>query len=1341
MSKQQILDKLKKQASQHGKQVELVKKKEREIKTKVAQDRPPIPQFVMKNQTQLVQTVSEDHYIRKALKFIYTLTQSENPSEESEREEDPSPALEKKTETKLLEQAFKVYKSFRNSNIEVTEEWTDMTQAEKHSFLQEEWKSLPNLSKKDFILRSLEVEQNTPYERKQFLNHFRRLDDKLQNNFIREYLSRTTNYTNLFSSWIRNPAISEAIAQYERDEKDQPAPSPADIDTIGTVNLIKSEIVDNLLSYLQTKKFVPKNTSRKFNSIISEYTSDENRKLKIYVKVAKNYITLLEILSGKEITDYISPADLSSELKRLEEKYSLKIPKSTLKQIKKMSRKELLQSLEQKEVNMNLQEVSNTILRILAIFYNVSTIKSSSASQALRVARQKLEEAVDSEEILKLETEIDFLKEAIPKQDSTKKIISERDILIDKLCRITSYSPSHWLGWSLPDLKQRYKSIEEGAEYWKEFQREATIDTLVELTGKTRKWYDTVTTDGLLQELELLENSKYIQQVPKKVKESAMYTLKCFSNFESYSWISGKVLGVWISDPNGTRLSKFTDKDNFNVPSELIRPYVESESISINGTHFFLANKEFFNLQCNKNSKRRFQEGQILTCYDSNNRPVRFTVGYTISGTKAEQDKYRGKYYRIKYGPDKNSIFVIQDEEIFSLEVRALQDVARHREQKIQDLLKSRVNHESIQVATRFLSRTLKSVAPNIKDYNENSPYIQIAINNVFQGNDQTVKELYSRVATVIVYLTIGDAQIFRNRVKAEYYLPDILMILSPEDKFPEVFDPEFGASDETKENIVSYVTSQTEKIATDMAEFQYRSSHPTLTRPWNPIDIPEIERIKYSESVCVNLADVNGTSKENIVFFTDDDGKTYCFDVDKLSDQFNRRDFINHKTGNRFSKDFIRRYTISYYDSITKQTYTFPFEKLYKQLKSGNYIIKNTEISFDPKFVQNILRGQTFTKSQESRLSKFKRLDYNTSKCQNPADIIDEPIENIIYYIDEEENKKYCFSIPKIAPIVADSGVNPYTDKPFSPQFIQHFKSRYSIILPQKGLTLQDFGDKYGPDFWKDTGPIADQNLRKRWKQSEESKQSLLIPNLWDLVDKSLRILEGEPVPPVPLPPVGMSFKGKPTVSKNKTLAPRPKDEIKADLESKNSEEDSEEDSDEDSDEDSEEEDSDEEESEDQDSESSSESSSKEEDQPPPKKKRPNNSIQVTAPLPTPAPLPAPTPLPTPAPVPVTAPAAVTAPVPTPDPAAVTAAVVAQPLEKCTAEQKIQRHEVDPTSLNCENCKKNETLFTTFIVDKTGNVRQIAFCVPKCAVDIDEKDENNDYFKLPKSLLKIIQM
>ena len=107
------------------------------------------------------------------------------------------------------------------------------------------------------------------------------------------------------------------------------------------------------------------------------------------------------------------------------------------------------------------------------------------------------------------------------------------------------------------------------------------------------------------------------------------------------------------------------------------------------------------------------------------------------------------------------------------------------------------------------------------------------------------------------------------------------------------------------------------------------------------------------------------------------------------------------------FSKDFIRRYTIDYYDYLTGETYTFPFEKLYKQLKSGDVINKKTESPFDPVFVKNILKGVTFNKSKDTRMSKFKRLDYNISRCVNPQDVIDEPMESVIYYIDPKNNKK----------------------------------------------------------------------------------------------------------------------------------------------------------------------------------------------------------------------------------------------------------------------------------------------------------------------------------------------
>ena len=1113
MSKQQFLDKLQKQKSQDTKQITLTSKQKKTPKKKLTEQLPPLPTFVLKNQTQISQTLSEDTYMRKALKLILSLNSEMSEDSNSDRQENEEEEV-KGDELKLMKKAFTLFINSETAKRDQKEkdspeeealtgddqdtpQWSKMSRAEKQSILQEEWKTTP---KRDFILQYLESDPNAPYERRQFINPFRRLSPKLQNLFIKQYLSRPTNYTDLFANWIRNPAISETILQEQEDQDETGDSQPIRLDSKSTQSMVKQELVTNLRNYLEKKGAEIPQDKKTFTSILSSYTSDPEEAQRIYIKVSKNYFNLLEMLSGVKITKYMSPADLCSEIERMEKRYSQKLPKTLLKQIQKMTRKQLIKELETKQ-EIKTEKLSDTILRLLTMFYKTTD--------------EHKESQMDGEEP---KGKISFTQQTQPVDDETK----ERDHLIFKLSKITSYSKSHWAGWTTEELRQRYQAIEDGDEHWQEFQREATIDALQDITGRSRNWYSVMSTDTLLDELERVQNSKYItQEVPKQVKESSTYTLKCFANFETYKWISGKVQSIWIADPVGTKLSKFTDKGLVNLPSPRIKPYAQNTSLSINGIQFFQADKEFFNLQCNKNSARRIQEGQTLTCYDIYNSPVKFIVGYVISGNTQQLSEYSKKSFKINSETYKNSRFIIQDEEIFGLEVEALKTVYKNREENVTALLKGRVTPHSIEVASRFLSQNLKSIAPQIKDYNQLSPYIQIAINSILKGPDQTTEDLYREVASVIVYLNISDAEIFKKRVKAEYYLPDILMILSPQDKFPEVFDSEHGVSEQTKNNIVSYVMTLSSRTIHDMADFQYRSTNPTLTRPWNPINTPEIERIKYDESVCVNLPDVKNCQRENIVFSTDDNGQTFCFDIDKLADQFNSRNFINPKTGNRFSKDFIRRYTIDYYDYITKETYTFPFERLYKQLKSGDMVNKKTGSQFDPVFVKNIVRGLTFNKSRDLRISKFKRLDYNASRCQNPQDIIDEPIESIIYYIDPKDNKKYCFSIPKLAPIVRDSGVNPYTDRPFSRDFLEHFKNRYNIVLLENGLTREDFADKYGQQYWDNTETKGEQTLRKLWDGTESKKgqtppkQQLIIPNLWNIIQDSLNKFSKPPTPP----------------------------------------------------------------------------------------------------------------------------------------------------------------------------------------------------------------------------------
>jgi len=1159
MSSNELKAKLLKQKNKDSKKVTVISQERKKLeKTSVAK-KPKAkeePKFFPKTEKHLKQRSSEEDFMRNALKTILEKYSNEEASSDQEsRKSNEEPQEENIFQASLDKEGRKFYDK-ETKDVEDGKEWIE----------------LPISSKRDFILQALDKDPNALFGRQQFLNKFIHLSQALQNDFITRYLAQSKNYTEFWEHWSQQKDIAGAIQEFEQT-RDKMGNSEKN-----KMGEIYEEIRQKLLEYAQDKGLEIEDKPL-FSDIMSQVSSKPTKQKKIYLKIAKDYIDLANIL-GIPNPENLSLGELSAEISQMDKRHSVGLDKD----IQRMSTDTLIKRAEMAGFK-NASELPRRVLFSLVLFDESKSRKVAPPSYAILIREAgelgiPVTETDTLENRVKLRNRISMMKEKTLKEKRKPKRITSKDAdiaeemknissmldrkneelsnqskrkdrektprmiqlekeiaeletqyatlkrqsilgsgiqekekdqrnLAMKLSRITGFPPSHYQRWSLKQLEQRYQAMEDGEEYWQDFKRETVIEALMDTTGKKMESFADMTTEQLLEELEKIERMDYVRkELPGKVKATSVYTLKCLENFQQYKWITAKVTGVWIADPfQESKHTKFTDDGSaFQVAPENIQEYAYNGHILVDGKSFFQANRKFFHLQCNQYSKKRVQDGDILTCYDSKQEPVKFIVGYTISGNKTQMKPYKEKSSRVASGELIGERFIIQDEEMFELELQALEKISKTKEQHVTEILSKHVTPISIQIASKYLSSALLQVNPKNKDYVAQSPYIQIAINSILTGPDQTVQQLYYAVANVITYLNIEQCATFRKRVSDEYYLPETLMILSSQDKFPEVFDPLYGASEKTVNTMISHIRTITNMTVREMGLSQYQIMNPTVSKATAPKIDPIVANLEYDDSVCVNKAEMDKVPRENIVFYRDlSDGKTYCFDVEKLVENFNKLDFNNPHTGNKFSKEFIRRYTISYYDYITNTTYTFPFEKLYKQLKGGDTVNKKTGTPFDPKFVSGIVKGITFPKSLYERERKFRKLDLHASKCQNPQDIVNEPIETVVYYRDPESDELYCFSIPKLAVILNETGTNPYTGKEFSKKFVKKFNSMFSMALHEKGLLQPEFRERYGKDL------IPEINDKKEEKDKLVPPEKLIVPNLWKLVTSDLEKLGGE--------------------------------------------------------------------------------------------------------------------------------------------------------------------------------------------------------------------------------------
>lgn len=421
----------------------------------------------------------------------------------------------------------------------------------------------------------------------------------------------------------------------------------------------------------------------------------------------------------------------------------------------------------------------------------------------------------------------------------------------------------------------------------------------------------------------------------------------------------------------------------------------------------------------------------------------------------------------------------------------------------IDKILQKKVDSGSLSVATSFLSSALLDIAPSAKEYEKESSFITEVINSLWpeEHKEMTNRQLFEKIARFLAYLHMQQAKTLRARLSEKYYLPEILLHLSPRELLPEVYETRLN--NDTIEMFSNYLLSLTDFYVKELAEALIRYKDPTKRASLKRETAPSEPVIRYDLNTCANRDDLGNVAPENMAFYRDpNDSNTYCFDTTVLAERFNNHDYTNPHTGRKFDKTFIRTYVVSYYDNATGKVFRFPQSELYSMFKNGKYKHPKLSHPFESDFIQKVLSGSPFVQSKEYISGTFSsKLDARLSQCENSEEIIDEPPQNVIIYKDPEDNRKYCFAIDKLAESISEQ--TPAFSQPFSTRIINSRTGRY-------------FSEKFIREFLKKYGlyrRVEKRDEEKKVKEEEEKKEPFLIPNLYDIVAGNIELLLHSPV------------------------------------------------------------------------------------------------------------------------------------------------------------------------------------------------------------------------------------
>ena len=318
-----------------------------------------------------------------------------------------------------------------------------------------------------------------------------------------------------------------------------------------------------------------------------------------------------------------------------------------------------------------------------------------------------------------------------------------------------------------------------------------------------------------------------------------------------------------------------------------ISDYIQKDiSYSFKGLKWYRVKKSFHNLMCRSFRTRDETSNSVVATI--NGKKVRMQIAYVTK----DQD------------------FIIQDEDIFNLEKEYIKNLKMYPHDKVSLFLKSKIDESTQKFAKYRLAEILSFVAPEVEEYKDSEgQYITRAVEKMIE-NSVINRDLLTRIAEIGVYLKDNNG-IFFKRIKQEYYIPEILVTLTREEKLPEVFDDPTQTNIESINNIID---NQVNNFVQTLADSIYQKNNATERVPMRPYaQLPQYKVNKW-KSPCDE--DLEGVPDEHIIYYKEN-GKVYCLLISNIYEQLNSEGgiAINPSTKNPLDEDFVERFR-QIYDS-----------------------------------------------------------------------------------------------------------------------------------------------------------------------------------------------------------------------------------------------------------------------------------------------------------------------------------------------------------------------------------------------------------------------------------------
>jgi hypothetical protein len=235
----------------------------------------------------------------------------------------------------------------------------------------------------------------------------------------------------------------------------------------------------------------------------------------------------------------------------------------------------------------------------------------------------------------------------------------------------------------------------------------------------------------------------------------------------------------------------------------------------------------------------------------------------------------------------------------------------KSRVHQINRLLSGKITTRVEDIASINLSTTLLNISPEVLDYEKDSEYIIEVVNS---ATAKTAKELFEKIATIDVYINAGQnirqKNVFTERIKQLYYLPEMLLNLTPPEMLPEVFDDP-RVSLQEKRKLTVHIQEKIKTNVRNLGNSLYNSLNSTESQPTLPHTIvPQISvKIHEWKNICKNHDDIVSIPDNQLIYYEeiDEDSKDiYCLHIPSILEQ--GHDFTNPYSGKKLSSEFMTR-------------------------------------------------------------------------------------------------------------------------------------------------------------------------------------------------------------------------------------------------------------------------------------------------------------------------------------------------------------------------------------------------------------------------------------------------